>query len=100
MNYQFFATTPKAIEGILTDELRTLGITQLKATTAGVAFSGSLEMAYKVCLWSRVANRVLLVLSAFDVRSQDDLYREIQKINWFEHFNAEDSFAVSFIYKK
>jgi 23S rRNA (guanine2445-N2)-methyltransferase / 23S rRNA (guanine2069-N7)-methyltransferase len=96
MTYQFFATTPKALEDILTAELRALGISQLKATIAGVAFSGNLEMAYRVCLWSRVANRVLLVLSAFDVRSQDDLYREIQKINWFEHFNAEDSFAVSF----
>jgi 23S rRNA (guanine2445-N2)-methyltransferase / 23S rRNA (guanine2069-N7)-methyltransferase len=96
MTYQFFATTPKALEDILTAELRALGISQLKATIAGVAFSSDLEMAYRLCLWSRVANRVLLVLSAFDVRSQDDLYREIQKINWFEHFNAEDSFAVSF----
>jgi len=96
MNYQFFATTPKALEGILTDELRSLGITQLKATTAGVAFSGDLESAYRVCLWSRVANRVLLVLSTFDVRSQDDLYRAVQQINWFEHFNADGSFVVSF----
>jgi 23S rRNA (guanine2445-N2)-methyltransferase / 23S rRNA (guanine2069-N7)-methyltransferase len=96
MTFQFFATTPKALEGILTDELRALGITEFKATTAGVAFSGDLEMAYRVCLWSRVANRVLLVLSAFEVRSQDDLYRAIQEINWFEHFGAEDTFAVSF----
>jgi len=96
MTLQFFATTPKALEGILTDELRSFGITEFKATTAGVAFSGDLEMAYRVCLWSRVANRVLLVLSAFEVRSQDDLYRAIQAINWFEHFGAEDTFAVSF----
>lgn len=39
-------------------------------------------------------------LSSFEVRSQDDLYRAIQEINWFEHFNAEDSFAVSFSSKK
>ena len=96
MTLQFFATTPKALEGILTDELRSLGITEFKATTAGVAFSSDLEMAYRVCLWSRVANRVLLVLSAFEVRSQDDLYRAVQEINWFEHFGAEDTFAVSF----
>ncbi len=96
MTLHFFATTPKALEGILTDELRALGISEFKATTAGVAFSGDLEMAYRVCLWSRVANRVLLVLSSFEIRSQDDLYRAIQQINWFEHFNAEDSFAVSF----
>ena len=96
MTHHFFVTTPKALEGILTDELRALSITHTKPTIAGVAFSGDLEMAYRVCLWSRVANRVLLVLSAFEVRSQDDLYRAIQEINWFEHFNAEDSFAVSF----
>ncbi|MDD2863712.1 MAG: bifunctional 23S rRNA (guanine(2069)-N(7))-methyltransferase RlmK/23S rRNA (guanine(2445)-N(2))-methyltransferase RlmL [Methylococcales bacterium] len=96
MSYQFFATTPKALEDILITELRALGISQLKATTAGVAFSGDLESAYRVCLWSRVANRVLLVLSTFDVRSQDDLYRAVQQINWFEHFNADGSFAVSF----
>jgi len=96
MTHNFFATTPKALEDILTTELRTLGVTQLKATTAGVAFSGNLETAYRVCLWSRVANRVLLQLSKFEVRSQNDLYAAVQKINWFEHFNAEDTFAVSF----
>lgn len=71
-------------------------MTQFKATTAGVAFSGDLELAYRVCLWSRVANRVLLVLSQFEVKTQHDLYAAIQEINWFEHINAEDSFAVTF----
>ena len=96
MTHEFFATTPKALEGILTNELVSLGVTQFKATTAGVAFSGGLELAYRVCLWSRVANRVLLVLSQFDVKTQHDLYAGIQAINWFEHMNAEDSFAVTF----
>ena len=96
MTHEFFATTPKALEGILTNELVSLGVTQFKATTAGVAFSGDLALAYRVCLWSRVANRVLLVLSQFDVKTQQDLYAAIQAINWFEHINAEDSFAVTF----
>ncbi|MGR9013609.1 MAG: bifunctional 23S rRNA (guanine(2069)-N(7))-methyltransferase RlmK/23S rRNA (guanine(2445)-N(2))-methyltransferase RlmL [Gammaproteobacteria bacterium] len=94
--YQLFATTPKAMETILTDELRALGITHTKATLAGVAFQGDLETAYRACLWSRTANRILLVLSSFEVKSQQDLYNGIQKIDWFEHMNPEDSFAVSF----
>jgi 23S rRNA (guanine2445-N2)-methyltransferase / 23S rRNA (guanine2069-N7)-methyltransferase len=94
--YQLFATTPKAMETILTDELQALGIKNIKATMAGVAFQGDLATAYRVCLWSRTANRVLLVLSSFEVKTQDDLYRGVQKINWFEHINPEDSFAVSF----
>lgn len=94
--YQLFATTPKAMETILTEELQALGIKNIKATMAGVAFQGGLETAYRACLWSRTANRILLVLSTFDVKTQEDLYNGIQKINWFEHINPEDSFAVSF----
>jgi 23S rRNA (guanine2445-N2)-methyltransferase / 23S rRNA (guanine2069-N7)-methyltransferase len=94
--YQLFATTPKAMENILADELHALGINNIKATMAGVAFQGDLETAYRACLWSRTANRILLVLSSFAVKTQEDLYNGVQKINWFEHINAEDSFAVSF----
>jgi 23S rRNA (guanine2445-N2)-methyltransferase / 23S rRNA (guanine2069-N7)-methyltransferase len=95
-NYQLFATTPKAMEDILADELRTLGAINIKSTIAGAYFEGDLSIAYRVCLWSRIANRVLLQLSTFKVTSQDDLYQGIKKINWFEHLQPEGSFAVTF----
>jgi len=84
------------METILTDELQALGVNNIKATLAGVAFQGDLETAYRACLWSRTANRILLVLSSFEVKTQEDLYNGVQKIDWFEHINPEDSFAVSF----
>ncbi|PPD48248.1 MAG: bifunctional 23S rRNA (guanine(2069)-N(7))-methyltransferase RlmK/23S rRNA (guanine(2445)-N(2))-methyltransferase RlmL [Methylobacter sp.] len=95
-NYSLFATTPKALEDILVAELKSLGIQNVKATVAGAAFEGDLETAYRACLWSRVANRILLVLSTFTVKTQQDLYDGVQKINWFEHLNPEGSFAVTF----
>jgi len=94
--YPLFATTPKAMETILTEELQALGITHIKATLAGVAFQGDLETAYRACLWSRTANRILLVLSSFEVKTQEDLYNGVQAIDWFEHINPDDTFAVSF----
>ncbi|MEQ1543807.1 bifunctional 23S rRNA (guanine(2069)-N(7))-methyltransferase RlmK/23S rRNA (guanine(2445)-N(2))-methyltransferase RlmL [Methyloglobulus sp.] len=95
-NYQLFATTPKAMEDILADELRTLAAINVKSTIAGAYFEGDLSTAYRVCLWSRIANRVLLQLSTFKVTSQDDLYQGISKTNWFEHLKPEGSFAVTF----
>lgn len=95
-DYQLFATTPKAMETILAEELQNLGIKHVKPTLAGVAFEGDLETAYRACLWSRTANRILLVLSSFDVKTQDDLYYGVKRINWFEHLQPEGSFAVSF----
>lgn len=92
----FFATTPKAMEDILVAELKQLGAKNVKAALAGASFEGTIETAYRICLWSRIANRVLLTLSTFSVTSQEDLYTGIYKINWFEHMSPDDSFAVSF----
>ena len=94
--YQLFATTPKAMEGILANEIEALGGKNVQQKMAGVAFQGDLAMAYKACLWSRTASRVLLLLSSFEVKSQQDLYDGIQCIDWSEHLNSDDSLAVSF----
>src|SRR5574343_201166 len=95
-HYQLFATTPKAMEGILANEIETLGGQNVQQKLAGVAFKGDLEMAYKACLWSRTANRILLLLSSFELKSQQDLYDGVKRINWLEHMQPEDSLAVSF----
>ncbi|MCQ8129655.1 bifunctional 23S rRNA (guanine(2069)-N(7))-methyltransferase RlmK/23S rRNA (guanine(2445)-N(2))-methyltransferase RlmL [Methylomonas rivi] len=94
--YQLFATTPKAMEGILAAEIEALGGQQVQQKMAGVAFQGDLAMAYKACLWSRTANRILLLLGSFEVKSQQDLYDGVKRINWFEHMKPDDSLAVSF----
>ncbi|WP_446809654.1 bifunctional 23S rRNA (guanine(2069)-N(7))-methyltransferase RlmK/23S rRNA (guanine(2445)-N(2))-methyltransferase RlmL [Methylomonas sp. 2BW1-5-20] len=94
--YPLFATTPKAMEGILANEIKALGGQNVREKMAGVAFDGDLALAYRVCLWSRTANRVFLPLSSFEVKSQQDLYDGVKKINWFEHIKPDDSLAVSF----
>lgn len=94
--YPLYATAPKALEGILANEIRSLGGQNVKEKLAGVAFDGDLALAYRVCLWSRVANRVFLPLSSFEVKSQQDLYDGVKRINWFEHMKPDDSLAVSF----
>ncbi|MDD4914660.1 MAG: bifunctional 23S rRNA (guanine(2069)-N(7))-methyltransferase RlmK/23S rRNA (guanine(2445)-N(2))-methyltransferase RlmL [Methylococcales bacterium] len=94
--YQLFATTPKAMEGILAAEIEALGGRNVQQKMAGVAFQGDLELAYKACLWLRTANRILLLLGSFEVRSQQDLYDGVKNIDWFEHLAPEDSLAVSF----
>ena len=94
--YQLYATAPKALEGILANEIRALGGQNVKEKLAGVACDGDLALAYRVCLWSRVANRVFLPLSSFEVKSQQDLYDGVKRINWFEHIQPDASLAVSF----
>ena len=92
--YQFFATTPKNMESLLADELRDLGAENVTETRAGANFSGTLSTAYRVCLWSRIANRVLLVLNRFPAADPDALYQGVMNIPWDRHFAPTETFAV------
>ncbi len=96
MNEQrFFASAARNLESLLADELRGLGIETAVETRAGVDFSGSLADAYRVCLWSRVASRVLLPLRDFAAPDPDALYAGVREIDWSEHLGPEQTLAVS-----
>ncbi|MFD2438008.1 hypothetical protein [Modicisalibacter luteus] len=58
----FFVTCPKGVETLLAEEIAALGGEIVKTTVAGVHLNASLDVAYRVCLWSRLANRVILRL--------------------------------------
>ncbi len=95
--FQFFATCPKSLEGLLFSELTQLGATELRETVAGVYFSGSIETAYRICLWSRLANKILLPLASFDVNSQEDLYDGVRDIAWQDHLKPNGTLLVDFV---
>lgn len=94
--HQFFATVPKSMESLLVTELKALGVSQVKETRAGAFFEGSLAQAYRVCLWSRLANRVLFPIAKFSAFDPVELYAGIQKIDWTAHLEDTGSLAVDF----
>ena len=91
-----FMTCPKGLEGLLLDELRSFGVSSCRETVAGVAFDADLTHLYRVALWSRLGNRLLLVLGRGTVETADELYEAVQAISWHEHFDSEVTFAVDF----
>lgn len=94
---RLFATAPKGITQLLFTELDQLGATELREQPAGVEFSADLATAYKICLWSRTASRILLPLGQFPAADPDALYSGVQQIDWAEHFDAEATIAIDFV---
>jgi 23S rRNA (guanine2445-N2)-methyltransferase / 23S rRNA (guanine2069-N7)-methyltransferase len=90
----FFATTPKGLELLLVEELRALGAAHAAEKLAGVGFSGELSLAYKACLWSRLANRILLPLAKVPAMTPEELYAGVQTIAWDEHLDLQGTLAV------
>lgn len=94
---RYFATTPKGLELLLVEELKHLGASDVAEKLAGVTFTGDLAVGYKACLWSRLANRILLRLTEFPAKTPEQLYQGIQSIKWDEHLNPEGSLHVNFV---
>jgi len=94
--YELFLTCPKGLDGLLLDEAQALGLEQARAQVSAIRGQGTLETAYRLCLWSRLANRVLLVLSRFTVTNADTLYDGVAAIDWSEHLEPNGTLAVEF----
>lgn len=90
---KFFATCPKGLEYLLRDELVALDA-EAREALAGVHFEGDIEVAYRACLWSRLASRVMMPLAEFDADDGDALYTGMQTIDWNEHLASDATFAI------
>ncbi|MGM0985510.1 MAG: bifunctional 23S rRNA (guanine(2069)-N(7))-methyltransferase RlmK/23S rRNA (guanine(2445)-N(2))-methyltransferase RlmL [Pseudomonadota bacterium] len=91
------ATCPRGIELLLADELAALGAVPGKTTVAGVHLRASLECAYRICLWSRLANRLALCLAQEEgVETPEALRTAAAAIDWRDHLAPGATLAVDF----
>ena len=94
--FELFLTCPKGLEGLLAEEATGLGLEETREHTSAIRGLADMETAYRLCLWSRLANRVLLVIKRFPMKDAEDLYHGVLDVEWEDHLDAEGSLAVEF----
>lgn len=93
---ELILTCPKSLENLLKDEASELGLLEARERIAHVQGLADMATAYKLCLWSRLANRVLLVIKRFPISNVQDLYDGIYEIDWHDHLETTGSLAIEF----
>ena len=91
---KFFAACPRGLETLLVDELLALGATRATAAVSGVNMEAPALVAYRACMFSRLASRVLWPLTEFDCENEQDLYQGVHALDWSEHVAPEGTLAV------
>ncbi len=89
-------TCPKGLEGLLGTEAEQLGACKTAETVGAVRVDASLEVMYRLCLWSRLANRVLLPVAEFSGDSSEQLYDGLRAVDWPEFMGPGASLLVDF----
>jgi putative N6-adenine-specific DNA methylase len=89
-----FATTARGTEDLLAEELTELGATKVRQDRGGVRFSANLDEALRICLWTRIAMRVLYPLGEFVSKGAEGLYDAAAAVPWEEHLTSDSTFMV------
>ena len=93
----FLVTTSRGLDELLKQELSELcPDAELAIARGGVRVKANLQAAYKVCLWSRLANRVIWILNEGNAGTAEELYDSARNIDWSMHFAVNNTFSVQF----
>ena len=76
----FFAAASANQNDLVEREVREAGASDIHTSSGGVEFSADLETAYRFCMWTRCATRLLVLVHRYDkLESTDDLFEYSMK---------------------
>jgi putative N6-adenine-specific DNA methylase len=91
---RYFAPCPRGLESALADELAAIGAAGTATADGGVGFEGSLDLAYRANLESRLASRVLWRVGRGAYRDERDVYALAFALDWPRWFRADRTLRV------
>lgn len=92
--FELIAKTFMGLEPVLAKELTQLGANEVQIGRRMVSFMGDKEMMYRANFQLHTAIRILKPIKHFKALSADDVYREVQKIDWSAYIGLDKTFAV------
>ena len=93
-NFKMIAKTFFGFEEILAKELTQLGAQDLEMGTRMVSFAGDKGFMYKANLSLRTALKILKPIYYFRAKSDENLYKNMQGIDWSKYLNTNQTFVI------
>ncbi len=82
------------LEGLVGDEMRRLGMEEIRVEDRRVYFTGDSAAIARANLFCRMGERVMLQLARFEVHSFEDLYQGVKKVALEELIPRDGAFPV------
>lgn len=93
-NYKMLAKTMFGFEELLEKELKDLGALNVEKGVRSVSFEGDKGFMYKANLCLRTAIKILKPIQSFRVRSEQDLYDKVYRMDWNKYLSYDHTFAI------
>jgi len=93
--FQCYATAAFGMEGLVSSELKKLGVGNVSAENGGVRFSASAEQVFLCNLSLHFTDRLFLILASETCKTFDQLFNLVYSIDWTIFFSGDESIDVS-----
>lgn len=97
----YWITCADGLEPLLQEEIEQLGTKVTERKAGRLIIEGTLEQAYRICMWSRLASRVLLPIHTYELEFTHDardvaeeLYEGAMSFDWSLIFAPQSTFAI------
>ncbi|HAB43642.1 MAG TPA: 23S rRNA (guanine(2445)-N(2))/(guanine(2069)-N(7))-methyltransferase, partial [Acinetobacter sp.] len=97
----YWVTCADGLETLLEEEIKGLGVQDIERFSGRLTFKGTLENAYRICMWSRLASRVLMPIHTHEIEFSHDardvaeeLYEGAMSFDWSLIFAPQSTFAI------
>ncbi len=94
MEFELIAKTFMGLEPVLAQELTQMGANNVQIGRRMVSFTGDKEMMYRANFQLHTAIRILKPIKHFKARSAEEVYDEVQKVDWTEYIQPGKTFSV------
>ena len=93
-NYNFAAPCLMGVEKLLSNELKFMGASNVKADNGRVFFEGDESILARANICSRFAERILIIAGRFTAQSFEELFQGVKNIEWERFIGKKDKFPV------
>ncbi|NCA84956.1 MAG: class I SAM-dependent RNA methyltransferase [Clostridia bacterium] len=94
-DFSLIIKTHAGLEQLLADEVTAAGGHEVQLLVRAVRCQADTATMYRINYTCRTALRVLQIIHGFVVNDENDLYREINKLDWPDIFPVDSTFAIN-----
>lgn len=94
MNFNFVAPCYFGLEAAAAFDFKRIGAQNVSITDGRISFSGDEQILVKANLWSRCAERVMILLGSFSATTFDELFDGVAALPWEKYIPASGKFPV------
>ena len=93
--YHCYASAAFGMEGLVSKELRSIGLHDVKAENGYVLFSASGEELFLANIKLHFSDRLYIILAAGECRSFEDLFQLVSSVTWSDYFSPDNFIDIS-----